>query len=65
MRSAIISSLLAGFIAGFIWMFISNLAGGQMPSVIAAIGLVFVGATSIITGIIIAIIRRSIRSSRI
>lgn len=52
------SGLLAGFTAGFIWMFLSNLIGGQDPKTVAWIGLIFVVSAAIITMVIAAIISR-------
>jgi hypothetical protein len=59
MRSIVLSSLLAGFIAGFIWMAITVLTGGWSRGAIAGGGLGFLVGTAVIAGIITAVIRRS------
>lgn len=52
------SALLAGFAAGFIWMFISNMVGGQDAKTIAWVGLIFVVAVAVITAAIAAVVAR-------
>lgn len=58
------SALLGGFAAGFIWMFISNMVGGQDPKTTAWIGLVLAMGVALVTAVIAAIVARSYQASR-
>lgn len=58
-RSRIISALLAGFIAGFIWMAITVLVGGFGPAAVVGGGFAFLIGTAILTFIIAWAVARS------
>lgn len=58
MKSIVLSSLLAGFIAGFIWMAITALTGGSKAAIVGG-GFGFLVGTAVVAGIITAIISRS------
>ncbi|WP_207345048.1 hypothetical protein [Arthrobacter sp. E3] len=58
-RASIISALLAGFIAGFIWMAITVLVGTFTAAAIVGWGIFFLGGTAIVTFFISGIISRS------
>lgn len=55
------SALLAGFIAGFIWMAITVLAGGFSKGAIAGGGFAFLAGTALVTAAITNLVRRRAR----
>jgi phosphotransferase system glucose/maltose/N-acetylglucosamine-specific IIC component len=59
MKPIVLSSLLAGFIAGFVWMAITVLIGGWSKGAVVGGGFGFLVGTAVVAGIITALIRRS------
>ncbi len=60
-RARIISALLAGFIAGFVWMAITVLFGGFSSGAVVGGGVAFLVAGAVVTYIIDAVVSRSHR----
>ncbi len=56
------SALLAGFIAGFIWMAITVLVGGFTQGAIVGGGFAFLVGTTVLTAVITHLIGRRVRS---
>jgi hypothetical protein len=63
MKAIVLSALLAGFIAGFVWMAITVLVGGYGKGGVVGGGFGFLVGTAIVAGIISALVRRSKRGA--
>ena len=61
-RGLIESALLAGFIAGFIWMAITVLVGGFSTGAIVGGGFVFLVGTAVISAIVTKVIGARVRT---
>jgi hypothetical protein len=61
-KSVVLSASLGGFIAGFVWMFITALTDGS-KSAIAGGGLGFLVAGFVVSGIVATLVRRSKRAA--
>ncbi len=63
MKPIVLSSLLAGFIAGFVWMAITVLIGGWSRGAVVGGGIGFLIGTAVIATIINVLMRRSRRGA--
>ena len=62
MKSVVLSASLGGFIAGFVWMFITALTDGSKSAVVGG-GLGFLVAGFVVSGIVATLVRRSKRAA--